>query len=200
MQYLNYFKYGIIFLLLISAIWFYKDYQDKKQFKETTEENERQKKQFDSLRISTIVLNDKQRDEYLRQNKEFKAVIKENGIKLNRVTSIMNHLLKYRDTTIVNTDLSDVLDAINKKTDYSQPFKDSTSCLLIKGKVKYANGGLSVEINERVFSGNTTAVGYWERRQWNFLGIKTRFLGKKEASVKIIDKCGTSQIIKVEKQ
>lgn len=199
MNTLNYIKYGILLIVISAIIWFVKDYVDKSEFKKDTETNAAWQEKFDSLRISYTILNDKQMNAYLKDNEEMKSILKENNIKSSRVTSILNHLLKYRDTTIVETDLSKVLEAINKKTDYSQPFKDSTSCLLLKGKVKYANGGLSVEINERVFNSNTTAIAYWERKQWNFLGIKTRFLGKKEMTAKVIDKCGTSQTINIEK-
>ena len=129
MKYLDYIKYVIILLTVSAAIWFYKDYIDKKQFKENTEANDLQNQKFDSLRIKTLIYTDKQMMNVLKQNEEYQALLKENNIKLNRVTSVMNHLLKYRDTTIVNMDLSPVLNAINKKENYVQPFKDSTSCL-----------------------------------------------------------------------
>ena len=44
------------------------------------------------------------------------------------------------------------------------------------------------------------AVAFWERRQWNFLGIKTRFLGKKEMTAKIFDDCGNSTVVQIKKQ
>ena len=112
---------------------------------------------------------------------------------------LINHLLRYRDTTIVSTDLSGVVSAINSKKDISIPVKDSTKCLVIKGHVDLIGGNMTLNITDRLFTGETTAVGYWERKQWKFLGIKTRFLGKKQGTVKLVDKCGESQIINIEK-
>ncbi|MBX9806228.1 MAG: hypothetical protein K2X95_00350 [Flavobacteriaceae bacterium] len=198
MNYLNYIKYGIILILVCAGIWFVKDYLDKSEFKKDTEANELANARFDSLRVKTLIFTDKQMMAALKQNDEYKALLKENNIKLNRVTSVMNHLLKYRDTTIVNTDLSSVLAAINSKENIVIPIKDSTSCLVIKGNINYQNGVLGLNITDRIFNGNTTAIGYWERRPWSFLGIKTRFLGKKQGTVKLIDKCGESRIINIE--
>lgn len=199
-NYLNYIKYIFIVILIGGGIYIYGRYQLHKNNDLRLTENARQQERFDSLRISSIVLDEKQFNNIMRQNKNYAATIKENGIKLDRVTSIMNHLLKYKDTTIVQTDLSSVLNAINLKKDISFPFKDSTKCLTIKGNVQFKNNLLSLNITERTFNGNTTAVGYWERREWSFLGIKTRFLGKKQGTVKLIDECGESQIINIEKK
>lgn len=197
---LNYIKYGIILILVCAGIWFYKDYIDKTEFKKNTEANDLSNSRFDSLRVKTLIFTDKQMMAALKQNDDYKALLKENNIKLDRVTSIMNHLLKYRDTTIVNTDLSAVLSAVNAKQNIVFPIKDSTSCLVIKGNINYQNGVLGLNITDRIFTGNTTAIGYWERREWKFLGIKTRFLGKKQGTVKLTDKCGESQIINIEEK
>lgn len=199
-NYLNYIKYIFIVLLIGGGIYIYGRYQLHKNNDLRLTENARQQERFDSLRISSIVLDEKQFNDIMRQNKTYAATIKENGIKLDRVTSIMNHLLKYKDTTIVQTDLSEILTAINLKKDINFPFKDSTKCLIVKGNVGFNNGFLSLNITDRVFNGNTTAVEYWERREWNFLGIKTRFLGKKQGTVKLIDECGKSQIISIGKK
>jgi len=199
MNYLNYIKYILIILLIAGGVYLYGRYELHKNNDSRLTENARQQERFDSLRISSIVLDEKQFNDAIRQNKNYVAVIKENGIKLNRMTSIMNHLLKYRDTTIVQTDLSEVVVALKEKKDISIPIKDSTKCLVIKGTVELIGGVMSLNITNRIFTGNTTAIGYLERREWSFLGIKTRFLGKKQGTVKLIDECGESKIINIEK-
>lgn len=186
-------------VLIIGAVWFYGSWKFNKSEKERYEQNEINKERFDSLRISNTVLNDKRFDEYLHINKELTSQIKENGIKLSRVQSILNTITTYRDTTIVKTDLSEVLTAINDKKPLAVPFTDSTKCLTVKGFVKYDNGILALNVTDRIFFGETTVIGFWERRQWSFLGIKTRLLGKKEMTAKVVDKCGDSQTIHVEK-
>jgi hypothetical protein len=201
MNYLNYIKWGVITIALCALIWIVKDYNDKAEFKKDTEQNAAWEAKFDSLRISYTVLTDKQMIEHIKEKKELKTLLKENGIREARVTSIMNHLLRYRDTTIVETNLSPVLDAINKKESIEQPFIDSTACLVNKGIVKYENGLLSLIFKERLFQGETTAVAYWEKNKWRIpvLGIKTRLFGKTIGTAKIIDKCGESTIINIEK-
>jgi len=199
-NYLNYIKWIFIVILIGGGIYIYGRYQLHKNNDLRLTENARQQERFDSLRISSIVLDEKQFNDAIRQNKNYLAVIKENGIKLNRVTSIMNHLLKYRDTTIVNTDLSEVVKAINQDKNITVPFKDSTNCLIVKGDIVYSGHNLGLRINDRIFKSKTTAIGYWERREWNLLGFKTRFLGKKQGTVKLIDECGESKIINIEKK
>lgn len=198
-NYLNYIKWIFIVIFIGGGIYIYGRYQLHKNNDLRLTENARQQEMFDSLRISSTVLDEKRFNEAIRQNKNYEAIIKENGIKLSRVTSIMNHLLKYRDTTIVQTDLSEVVAAVKEKKDISIPIKDSAKCLVIKGVIKLSGGVMTLSITDRIFTGNTTAIGYWERREWNFLGIKTRFLGKKQGTVKLIDDCGESKIINIEK-
>jgi hypothetical protein len=216
MNYLTYIKSAIILIAVCASIWFYKDYIDKSAFKKDTENNQAWSDKLDSLRISYIVLTDKQMIEHLSNDKKTNAILKENNIKLAHVTSIMNHVLKYRDTTIVRTDFSDMITAINERKPYKQPFKDSTDCMVLKGFLEYQPGTIEVDefgglrngshasplsfsITERSFDNETTAVAYWQHRQWKFLGIKTRLFGKKEATAKVVDKCGKSQIINIEK-
>jgi len=200
-NYLNYIKWIFIVILIGGGIYIYGRYQLHKNNDLRLTENARQQEMFDSLRISSTVLDEKRFNEAIRQNKNYEAIIKENGIKLSRVTSIMNHLLKYRDTTIVQTDLSTVLNAINKKENIVQPFIDSTNCLVNKGFIKYENNSLSLVFTEREFNGETTAIGFWEHNQWSFLGLfKTRLFGKKIMTAKVIDKCGESKIINIEKK
>lgn len=200
MSYLSYIKLGVIIISVAAIVWFYKDWEHKSNEIERIEENNRQKEIVDSLKIAFYVYDKKQMEKYAKENANFYSILKENNIKLNRVTSVMNHLLKYRDTTIVQTDLSEVLTAVKAKKDISIPIKDSTKCLVIKGKVELIGGVMTLNITDRIFTGNTTAIGYWERREWRFLGIKTRFLGKKQITAKVIDKCGGSQIINIEKK
>ena len=69
--------------------------------------------------------------------------------------------------------------------------------MLIKGEID-TNGVITIK--DRQFKNKMDAVAFWERRQWNFLGIKTRFLGKKEMTAKIFDDCGNSTVVQIKKQ
>jgi hypothetical protein len=206
-------KWIVGLIALCATIWFVKDYIDKVQFKKDTEANQLADKRFDSLRISYIKLTDAQMMSHIKEKSEYKQLLKENNIKMSRVTSILNSVLKYRDTTIVNTDLSPILNAIGSKQSFKQPFKDSTACMVIKGVIEYkydefgplADGSHVSELKHTIlskqFNGETTAIGFWEHNKWRIpiLGIKTRILGKKIITAKVVDKCGESKTIIIEK-
>ena len=67
--------------------------------------------------------------------------------------------------------------------------------MTIKGYVDFSGDSLTLDIIERTFKNTTDIVAHLERREWKFLGIKTRFLGKKQAIVKTFDQCGESKTL-----
>lgn len=165
------------------AIWFYKDYQYQKIENIRQTENNRQTRISDSLHFSSQILNANELKDYLQyQNSDLKNKLAEAGIKTNRIKEIINTNYIYKDTTF---------------REFSGMFIDSTKCLTIKGIV---NNNGTVSITDREFHNKMNAVAYWERRQWSLLGIKTRFLGKRQMTAKVFDECGESQIIKIEKK
>jgi hypothetical protein len=72
--------------------------------------------------------------------------------------------------------------------------------MTIKGSVNFDGNNLKVVITDREFKNKSNGVVYWERRQWNLLGFKTRFLGKKQFTSKVLDECGESKILQIEKK
>lgn len=197
-----YFKLVVVLIALGGILWFVKDYKDKTQFKEDTEFNQLANERFDSLRVAYIKLTDEQMTSHIKEKEEYKKILKENNIKLNRVNSILSSVLKYRDTTIVTTDLNPILNAISKKENITQTFIDSSKCLISKGFIKYENNNLSLVFTDRIFNNETVVFGFWERKTWKIpmLGIKTKFLGKKQITAKVVDKCGESKTVIIEKQ
>lgn len=176
-------KLIFIVLLIIAAVWIYKDWQFQKIENIRQTENNRQARISDSLHFSTQILNANELKDYLQyENSDLKNKLSKAGIKESRVKEITNTNYVYKDTTY---------------KEYKGPFIDSTKCLTIKGIVN-TNG--TVSITERQFRNNTSAVAYWERNQWKFLGIKTRFLGKKKMTAKVFDDCGESKIINIQKK
>lgn len=191
-------------LIVISigiAIWFYKDYQFQKAENIRQTENANQLRKSDSLRFASQNLTSQEIQDYLTySNPELKKKLDENNIKLNRIQSIVSQTLNYRDTDKSEIDISKLLESINKKIPAKTPFIDSTKCQTNKGFVEYKNDSLKVVFTEKTFNNKTDAVAYWERREWNFLGVKTRFLGKKQFTAKVYDDCGESTIMKIEKK
>ena len=165
-------------------VWLYKDREFQKAENERQTENNEQIRKSDSLRFSTQILNANELKEHFEyQNKDLKDKLAKAGIKTDRVKEIISSKYYYRDS-------------IQKKY-YVGEFIDSTKCLTIKGTID-TNG--VVTIKDRQFKNKMDAVAYWERRQWSFLGIKTRFLGKKQMTAKVFDDCGNSTVVQIKKQ
>lgn len=172
-----------IVALCIGLVWIYKDREFQKAENIRQTENNRQKTISDSLRFSAQILNANELKEHFEyQNKDLKNKLEKSGIKTDRIKEIISTNYFYRDS-------------IQKKY-YTGQFTDSTKCLVIKGEID-TNG--VVTIKDRQFKNKMDAVAYWERRQWNFLGIKTRFLGKKQMTAKVFDDCGNSKVIQIKK-
>lgn len=183
------------------AIWFFKDWQYQKEENSRQTENANQLRKSDSLKLTTQILNAQEMKDYLEyQNKDLQSKLKQSGIKESRLESITTNNYYHKDTTRQSTDVSKLINSIRSGTADEQSFIDTTKCQTIKGKITYSGKDLKVEINSREFKNKTDAVVYWQRRQWNFLGIKTRFLGKKEFTSKVFDNCGESKIVKIEKK
>jgi len=183
------------------AIWFYKDWQFQKAENIRQSENMHQTRIADSLHFSSQNLNSDEIKEYLEyQNSDLKNKLAKEGIKLNRIEGIIAQTFKYRDTVKRETDVSGLVTAIKNSIPKNQEWIDTSKCQTIKGMVSFDGQKLKVIVNDRQFNNKSDAVAYWERRQWNFLGIKTRFLGKKQFTSKAFDECGETKILKIEKK
>ena len=172
----------LIGLMIVAVVWFYKDWEFQKSENIRQTENARQLRMSDSLKYTSQILTSREMQDYLQyQNSDLQNKLKSAGIKTKNIKEIVSTNYVYKDTTFKS---------------FNGSFIDSSKCLTIKGEV-LPNG--SVNITDRQFNNKTDAVAYYQRREWKFLGIKTRFLGKKEITAKVFNSCGNSEIIKVEK-
>lgn len=202
-QYIQTFK--IIFFALLAAfiMWLYNSWQYQKSENIRQAENFAFKVKQDSLHYSEQILSKEQMNDYLKYEKsELYNKLKENGIKPNRVESITTNNYYYKDTIKKVTDVSKLVSLIKNDVAGEQPFeaKDSLECSTTKGKVVFDGKKLKVEVTSQEHKNNTESVAYWERKQWSFLGIKTRFLGKIQMTAKNFDNCGKSNVMRVEKK
>lgn len=190
-----------IILLALVAMWFYKDYQYQKAENIRQTENASQLRKADSLRFTSQTLTSQEIKDYLQySNPDLEKKLKADNIKLNRIESIISQTLRYKDTVKSTIDMTPLLEAIKVKVPTKTPFIDTTKCLTNKGYIEYKNDSLRVVFTEKTFNNKGDAVAYWERRQWKFLGIKTRFLGKKQFTAKNYNECGESTVMKIEKK
>ena len=191
---------GVV-LLVVAVVWFYKDYQHQKSENQRQTENVSQLRKADSLRFTSQNLTLSEIKDYLEyQNQDLKNKLANEGIKLNRIQSLVSSNYYYRDTTSRETDVTGLVEAIKNSIPKTQSWTDTTECMTTKGTVSFDGQKLKVTVNDREFKNKSDGVAYWQRRQWNFLGIKTRFLGKKEFTATQFDECGESRVMRIEKK
>ncbi|MBF4484442.1 hypothetical protein [Flavobacterium sp. CSZ] len=194
-------KLVLIIVLVVAVVWFYKDYTFQKSENLRQTENATQLRKSEMLLFATQILNEKEMNEYLKyQNSDLKKKLDNAGIKASRIESIVSNSYKYQDTTKRETDLSGIVEAVRNNTPTSQEVIDTLNCWTTKGIISYENNKLKWRVLDRQFNNKSDGVLYWERRQWKFLGIKTRLFGKKEFTSKNFDDCGESRIMKIEKK
>lgn len=200
-QYIQTFRTILIVALICAAIWLYKDWEFQKSENVRQTENFRQTQIADSLRYAQYSMRPDEIENHLQyKDPELLKKLENNNIKVSRIESIISHYLKYQDDTLRSTDITRIVSAVRNNIPTSMPFKDSTGCLKISGKIRYENDSLKLDIISREFNGKTQAVAYTERKQWQFWFIKSRFLGKKQMTAKVFDECGNSQVVKIEKK
>ena len=198
---LKYYKEALLLLLIVGAIWLYKDWQFQKAENIRQTENLRQSHMADSLKYSQQILTEREFRQYLEYDrKDLIKKLDEANIRQNRIQSLLTNTYRYKNDSVKQYDVTGLIAAINEKKEFTVPFSDADKCLTIKGNVTFKNDSLKVNITEREFNNKTENVVYWERRQWKILGIKTRFLGKKQFTAKNFDQCGESNIVKIEKK
>lgn len=182
------------------AVSAYKDYQHKKEEVKRLSENVSQANKSEATGYLNQSLNTKEMKEYFQyKDSVMYKKLADERIRIDRILKYVSNVHKYRDTINRTTVIDTVLIAIKNNQYAYQDFTDSTECLKIKGAVIYDKEKLSVRILDRQYNNTTNAVVYSQRKQWSFLGIKTRFLGKKEFTAKIFDNCGETKIINIEK-
>jgi len=193
-------KYAIFVIALLAIVWFYKDYKFQKAENVRQTENNRQTRISDSIKFTSQVLSQREINEYLEyNNKTLSQKLAQDGINKNRIESIISQSLLYRDSEMRSSDVSGIVQDIKNNIPSKTAFIDSTKCLVNKGYILYKGDSLKVVFTSREFKNQSDAVAYWERRQWKFLGIKTRFLGKKQFTAKNYSDCGETKIMKIEK-
>lgn len=190
-----------LMILVAGIVWLYDNWQFQKSENIRQTENARQSRIKDSLKMETHVLTKDEIKEYLQyQDKPLQKKLESSGINPNKVQSIVTNNYYYKDTTNQVTDISPLIKSIKNGVPDSQDFIDTTKCQTTKGSVVFDGKKLEVKVNDREFKNKSDGVVYEERRQWSFLGIKTRLFGKKQFTAKTFDECGESKILKIEKK
>ncbi|MBS3993812.1 MAG: hypothetical protein KGZ87_08855 [Bacteroidetes bacterium] len=188
-------------LAIVLIIYFIKENQRQQKEIHRLSENITQIVKYDSTRYAEQTYTKQELKEYLEYNRQdLQKFLQENKIAIKNVQKIITTKLSYKDTTVVNTDLQPVLDAIKTKNEINVPIIDTNECLTIKGNIMYADDVLKLSITERIFKNTSDVVTHTERKQWKFLFIKSKLFGRKYTEVTINDKCGTSQTFVIDQK
>ncbi len=198
---INNIKTYLVVIAAIGVVWLYKDRQIQKAEFERQSENLSNIRKFDSLRYASQTYTKKELQEYLAfQRKDLEAFLDQNRISTRKIERIISQELNFRDTTRNDVDLQPVLEAIKNQKSIKIPVTDSTSCMIIKGYVAFENDTLNLNITDRQFKNKSDVITYWERNQWQFMGIKSRLFGRKKATVIIKDACGKTETIVIDRK
>lgn len=196
-------RYVVLIAIAIYGVMLYKDNQSLKNDNKRIAENYKQQQRLDSVNYAQKVLNRKEIEEYLTyQNQDLKKQLRSNNIKLNRIEKIMSQKYKFKDTTTQRKNISPIVKSVRNTKPISIPFHEKGKCFTVGGIIKYdGKDSLKLEINKREFNNNFNYVSSWERKphRWLF-GIKTRLFGKKVGKVTILNDCGTSETIIIDKK
>lgn len=195
------FKVFLIIFFSCTSLWFYQSSKNKEKEIKIQTQNASQIRKLDSLRFATQLLSKNEIKEYLEyQNKELRNKLITEGIKTERIESLITSSYSYKDTLKVETDISGLVESIKESIPRSEVWSDTTECLRIKGSVFFDGQKLKVIVSEKNFINQSDGVVYWERNKWSFLGIQTRLFGKRVFTSKQFDRCGESRVLKIEKK
>ena len=199
---INNLKTIAIVMLIVMSVWLYKDYGFQKSENIRQTENNRQLRKFDSTKYSQEILNLKEFREVVDGDVKLKKILDENNIKIRNLTRIIRQSTKYNDNKNRETNLQPIIKAIVNDYPEKMEIIDSTSCLIIRGNIEYKNDSLKLNITERGYNDESEIIGHLQRRKRKILFWNTRFLGRRQAEVKVINQCGnvTTKIIERKKE
>lgn len=190
----------IVLLIVLGgfAVWAWGEIKFQKQEKIRQRDNYENLRDLDSLKTAVLQFrtNDEMED-YIATNKDLKALLDKQDIKLKRATNIIYQKQQYINNIENKLDVSGLVENVRKDLPAKMSWKDSTDCLVIQGNVAYQNDSLAVNVTNRKFENDIAIVGGWERNQKNFF---TKIFGRKKAKVTATTKCGESKTIVLEKQ
>lgn len=148
--------------------------------------------------VATILeFTDRELSDFLEARfSELEAKIDSANIRKKNIERVIVQNHYYRDTTQRRTNLTPVVEAVQKGVKISQPFKDVSKCLAISGFIEYDGHRLELNITDRQFSSINEVVSHWKRKKWKLFGlIPTRLFGKREIKVTVFNDCGESKTV-----
>jgi predicted nucleic-acid-binding protein len=194
-------RWALLLALILMTAWLYQQNVTYKSELERTENNIKQLITEAKLNYVTQSYSPEEMSLYIdQQRSEFKAWLDANKIKDTRIKELVTTHYKYVDSGKKEYDVTKVADGVKTNRPDSIKWVDSTKCLTVKGTVKFDGDKLKVTVDHREARNTSTGVIYLQRKQWKFLGIKSRLFGKLQDTAVVYDECGQTRLIHIKKK
>lgn len=192
-------RYILIIALFGFGTYLYLQNKELKKENQRTVSNYQTALKLDSLEVAIFkVKKDREIKELLQQNNELNSLVKKSEVKTKRIQGLYYQKVHYIDSLKKTINVTPIVKYIRDSTPYSIPWRDSTACLDIRGKLIYRNDSLNVTIDKKEFNNNTVLIKHEGRRKkikWLF-GLR---LGPREITFTPESKCGSNKVTIVEK-
>ena len=192
-------KYLIIIALFGFGAYLYQQNKLLKEENERTTHNYKTALKLDSLEVAVFkVKKDREIKELLQQNNELNSLVEKSEVKTKRIQELYYQKVHYIDSLKKTINVTPIVKHIRDSTPYSIPWKDSTACLYISGKLIYRNDSLNVTVDKKEFNNNTVLIKHEGRRRkvkWLF-GLR---LGPREITFTPKSKCGSNKVTIIER-
>jgi len=158
--------------------------------------------QKDKDRANRMTVNYK---DAIKQNNELNLTLKELNSEQEKRVKVLTDSLKIKPKKVkeyINTVIHDTIrDTIMIKLTLVEPFTykftQDTGCFHLAGLVNNKNEIPVLQFTELDYDNTIEALIYQDRQQWQFLFIKSKFLGKKYNELATFSKCGVSTVQKI---
>jgi len=138
----------------------------------------------------------------LNDNKSLELTYKElNSDQRDRIKELSDSLdikpkkiKEYVNIYITDTIIDTVFAEVTRVDSNTYAFAKDTACFMVKGLVHITPIAPIIQITELQYSNTIEYIVYLNRREWKFLFVRSKFLGKKYVDIDVIQECGTAKV------
>lgn len=192
-------KYIVIIALFGFGTYLYQQNKELKKENLRTVSNYQTALKLDSLEVAIFkVKKDREIKELLQQKNDLNSLVEKSEVKTKRIQSLYYQKVSYIDSLKKTINVTPIVQYIRDSTSYSIPWRDSTACLDISGKLIYRNDSLNVTVDKKEFNNNTVLIKHEGRRKKVKWLLNLR-LGPRDITFTPESKCGKNKVIIIDK-
>lgn len=138
----------------------------------------------------------------IKKDYELNLTLKELNSEQNKRIEVLTDSLKikpkkviqYINTAIHDTIYDTIMINLTLVEPFTYEFTKDTGCFTLSGLVNNKNEVPILQFTKLGYDNTVEALIYEQRKEWRFLFIHSRFLGKKYHELSTFSKCGTSTV------